>query len=159
MPAKAKRPLDYSTKVPVHQTVAECSAALAAAGASAVTTEYDHGEPCGLGFMLETPHGKRRFAMPVRVDGVAAMIERMMRENPPDVSGPKGRLLTREHAAAVAWRQVLHWLRAQLAIIEAGMAGLDEVMLAWLQIEVGGHELTLYEHYKNQESAALEAGR
>lgn len=153
------RPLDYTTKVPVHQTVAECSSMLAKAGASAVTVEYDAGEPSGLGFMLETPHGKRHFVMPVRVSGVAAVLDTMLRDNPPNIHGGNRRLATREHAVAVAWRQVRHWLAAQLAIIEAEMATLDEVMLPWLQVEAGGQTQTLYARYKQQEAAALEAGR
>jgi hypothetical protein len=159
MAAAAARPLDYTTKIPVHQTVAECSSLLARAGAAAVTVEYDAGEPSGLGFMLETPHGKRHFALPVRIDGVSVMLNRMLDEDPPNIHGGLRRLRTREHAAAVAWRQVRHWLAAQLAIIAAGMASLDEVMLPWLQIEAGEQTMTLYARYKQQESAALEAGR
>jgi hypothetical protein len=115
----SQRPLDYSTRVPVHQTVAECSSLLAQAGAGSVTVEYDRGEPSGLGFMLETPHGKRHFVMPVRVDGVAAMLNLMLDQNPPNISGGLRRLRTREHVVAVAWRQVRHWLAA----LAGGAAG------------------------------------
>jgi hypothetical protein len=156
---KARRPLDYTTKVPVYQTVAECSSALGRAGADSVTVQYDAGEEAGLGFALETPHGKREFLLPVRIDGVAAVIADMLDNDRPAVSGSIARLRTREHAAAVAWRQVLHWLTAQLAIIDAQMASLDEVMLPWLQVNAGDGQMTLYAHYKAQEAAALEAGK
>lgn len=155
----ARRPLDYTTRVPVHQTVAECSSTLAQAGADSVTVKYDAGEPSGLGFALETPHGKREFLLPVRIDGVFAVLEEMWRVNPPSGGDGKRKLSAREHVAAVAWRQVLHWLTAQLAIIDAQMASLDEVMLPWLQVNAGDGQMALYAHYKAQEAAALEAGK
>jgi hypothetical protein len=59
------------------------------------------------------------------------------------------RYQTREHAADVAWRVVLNWLEAQLALIAADMAKLDQVMLPYLAVDGG----TLYEIIRDQHLA------
>ena len=55
----------------------------------------------------------------------------------PQVAG--GARDTVEHAERVAWRIVKDWLEAQLAMIEADLVGLDEVLLPFLMS--GGRSL------------------
>ena len=158
-----KGPLNYTTSVPIHQTMAECQSILAKAGAATVSVHYEDGEPAGLSFSLKTPHGVRNFTLPVNVDGMQAVLRK--------AAAPGGSLqalhttrakldhyVSREHAANVAWRVVKDWLEANLALIAAQMATIDEVMLPYLHIQVEGEEKTLFEHYKAQERAALTAG-
>ena len=47
----------------------------------------------------------------------------------------------------MAWRLVLRWLEAQLAMIRAGLASLDEVFLPYAQDQNG---VTLYERPREQ---------
>lgn len=60
------------------------------------------------------------------------------------------RYLTLEQANRVAWRIAHDWLRAQLAIIDAGMVTLPEVMFPYL---IGGWDyhagapITMYQRY------------
>ena len=153
------RPLNYTTTIPVHQTVIECQSILAASGASSASVHFEDGQPSGLSFSLKTPHGQRNFTLPVNVDGAQAVLAKMIRTNPPHVSrSALDKLRSREHAAKVAWRVVKDWLEANLALIAAQMATIDEVMLPYLHVEVGGEEKTLFEHYKAQEQAALLPG-
>ena len=49
-------------------------------------------------------------------------------------------------------------LEANLALVDAEMATIDEIFLPYLHIQVGGEEKTLFEHYKAQERAALLPG-
>ena len=42
-----------------------------------------------------------------------------------------------EQAKRVAWRQLLRWTEAQLAMIDAGMAHAGEVFLAYAEVEPG----------------------
>lgn len=144
----ASRPLNYTTKVPAKRTVGECSDLLAEAGATRVAVVYEDRKLVGLSFRLEMPSGWQDFTMPVNVDGA----ERLLADN---YAGgmPKAVFLSREHASNVAWRVVKDWLEAQLAIIAAGMASLDQVMLPYLQLEQG----TLYEVIRDQH-LALPAG-
>lgn len=53
-----------------------------------------------------------------------------------------------EQAERVAWRVAREWLLAQLAIIEAQMATLDQVMLPYLQVD---GQKTLYAAYRERE--------
>jgi hypothetical protein len=143
-------PLNYTTKVPVSRTVSEVTQLLASHGASAVATMYDNGAAVGLTFSLPTPAGEQVFRLPVIVEGV----QRQLIEISP--STPAGRRQSSpEHAARVAWRQIKDWVEAQVAIIESGMATLEQVMLPYLQVEPGR---TLYEVYAAR-GYALEAAR
>jgi hypothetical protein len=147
------RPLNYTTKVPVRQTVGECVNLLAEAGADRVAIVYDNKQPVGLSFRLEMESGWQDFTLPVNVTAMAKRLATM--DYPPRYKGKElASLKTPQHAAAVAWRVVKDWLEAQLAIIAAEMATLDQVMLPYLQLAEG----TLYEVVRDRH-LALEAPR
>lgn len=158
----SSRPLNYTTTVPVHQTVAECQSILAAAGASTVSVEFEDGQAAGLSFTLKTPHGPRHFTLPVDVAAMQAVLVKAGRDGAfASLKASTAKVqayLTREHAARVAWRVVKDWLEANLALIAARMATIDQVMLPYLHIQIGGEQKTLFEHYKAQEQAALLPG-
>ena len=60
-----------------------------------------------------------------------------------------------DHAERVAWRVLKDWLEAQLALIEAGVADMTQVMLPYMQ---GDDGLTVWQRYLEREQAAIEAG-
>lgn len=151
MPAASARPLNYTTKVAAAQTVGECQQILAQAGASSVAVHYEGGSPAGLSFALKTPHGLRNFTLPVNVDGIQKVLVKANQAGRLRSDGHKSASFeSREHAANVAWRVVKDWLEANLALIAAGMAGLDEVMLPYLHV---APEKTLYAAYRERETA------
>lgn len=118
-------PIDgYTTTVDAAQTAGEISGLLAKAGARSVMTEYSsNGRPSGMSFLIQTEYGERAFSLPIRVDGVLATLKR-------DRVAPKYQ--TPEHAEKVAWRVAKVWLRAQLALIDAGQTSLAEIMFPWM---------------------------
>lgn len=151
-----KRPLNYSTTIAASRTVSQCQELLAAAGAKAVAVMYERKEPTGLSFRLNAGDrgswGTRDFVLPVNLDGVGRMLAAMLQDDPPHVSRSElTRIGTRQHAVNVAWRVVRDWLEAQLAIIAAGMASIDEVMLPYLEVSPGE---TLYQRYVEQHGPA-----
>lgn len=148
--------LNYSTTVPVHRTVGEVQAMLAQHGADAVATRYADKQPVGVSFQLATPHGPRTFALPVDVDAVRRLLVAQHRSGSIKAHVSKAQITSPEHAARVAWRVVKDWLEAQLAIIEAQMATLDQVMLPYLVTSADGQ--TLYEAYRERGQSAIEAG-
>ncbi len=75
----ANRPLNFTTKIPAVQTVGECQATLAKAGASSVAVHYQDGAPAGLSFRLATPHGDRNFTLPVDVAAMHAVLVKAKR--------------------------------------------------------------------------------
>jgi hypothetical protein len=62
-----------------------------------------------------------------------------------------GTYSSREHAARVAWRVIKDWLEANLALIAAQMATIDQVMLSCLI--VGDDDWTLWQAYRDRESS------
>lgn len=146
--------LNYSSTVASSKTAAEMSKMLAQHGANRVTVTFENGLHAGLEFTLATPHGPREFSLPIDVDAVLRLLEKQS----------KGGTIRKgysniEQAERTAWRVAKDWLAAQLAIIEAQMATLDEVMLPYLIVEPGPERKTLYARYREHEaSLALTAG-
>lgn len=120
---------NYSTDVPVSRTLGHVMGMLASAGASSITQHVgDDGQIVGIEFGIKTESGWQGYRMPVRIDGVLATLK--SDRLPP-------RQQTREHAARVAWRIAHDWLRAQVALIEADMASLPEVMFPYAMLGDG----------------------
>jgi len=139
------RPLNYTTKIPAKRTAGECVDLLGEAGADHVSITYANREPVGLAFDLRTAGGRRTFTLPVDSEAMQAALRKALQRDRPHVSQSEfSRMLGREHALTVAWRVVKDWLEAQLALITAQMATLDQVMLPYLEVDPG---LTLYQRY------------
>jgi hypothetical protein len=114
----------YTTTVQVSGTLDKITKMLTKAKVRGIQTEYgDHGDPTALVFRLDTPWGERQYALPINAEGVRQTLIRDRVEK---------RYQTIEQANRVAWRIAHDWLRAQLAIIDAGMVTLPEVMFPYL---------------------------
>jgi hypothetical protein len=144
-------PLNYTTSIAAMKTVGECILRLAEHGASAIGTTYEKGRPAGLQFAIETPHGMRNYALPVNVTGTQKSLERAYRER----RVPRA-AMSREQAERVSWRVLKDWLEAQLALIEAGVAEMPQVMLPYLLVGLDGE--TVYSRYLENEQRAITAG-
>lgn len=142
----SRGPLNYSTVIPAARTIGECQEILAGAGAAAVAVQYENREPVGLSFRITTPRGLRDFSLPVNVAGVHKLLNEAHRAGKLSRAGGRdpATFTTRKHAAAVAWRVVKDWIEAQVALIDAEMATLDQVMLPYLQV---GEDRTLYQAF------------
>ena len=141
--------LNYTTTIAAAKTIGEMQNLLGRAGASAVAVRYHDKEPAGLSFTLTTAIGERAYTMPVNVEGVA----KVLRHDPKTRN--RSAYTSPEQATRVAWRVVKDWLEAQLAIIDANMASLDQVMLPYLHVD---GDKTLYEAFRDKELLAIEAG-
>lgn len=147
-----KGPLNYTTSVEADKTAAECVAILARHGANRVAIDYDRErQPDGLSFEIDTPWGRRQYALPVSAAKAQKALERAYREG----RKVERRHTTPEHARRVAWRVIKDWLEAQLALFEADLADLQEIMLPWMRVD---NDRTLYAAYQaDQAQRALEA--
>jgi hypothetical protein len=117
--------LNYTTKVPVEQTINDLQKILAKAKASAIMTEYANGLPSGLSFRVNVNGKDIHFTLPVKVDGVAAALKRDRQYR------------DEGHARRVAWRIVKDWCDSQMALIDAGQAELAQVFLPYAQAPNG----------------------
>lgn len=137
--------LNYTTEVSADRTASQIQSRLVKARAQAVMMEYDdEGVLTHLAFRVPTQHGAIAFRLPANVEGV---YQAMLKDN----AVPRSKK-TRDQAARVAWRICRTWVEAQLAVIEAGMATLPEVFLAYAQFP-GGE--TVYERFERQGLPAL----
>lgn len=79
------------------------------------------------------------FRLPANTPGVLAAMRA-------DKAVPRS-LIKTEQAERVVWRITRDWVRAQLAIIEAGMARLEQVMLPYAVTPSGR---TLFEEFEER---------
>lgn len=120
---------NYTTSVAATSSVAAIIKMLAREGASSITQDLGPGGMIqGLSFEVTTEFGVVNYQLPVRVDGVRATLKR---------DGVQPRYQTLEHATRVSWRIAHDWLRAQLALIDAGMVSLPEIMLPYALVAPG----------------------
>ncbi|MBV8278500.1 MAG: hypothetical protein JO170_25025 [Verrucomicrobia bacterium] len=129
--------LCYTTTISVEKTVAEISALLAVAKTTAILSEFTGGICTAISFRINTEFGLLTFRLPANIDAVYVILQRS-RLIPP-------RLRTKEQAARVAWRIILHWLDAQLAMIQSGLVLTEQVFLPYCQDSTG---TTLFERFR-----------
>ena len=143
-------PLNYTTTIDPHKTAAECVALLARHGASRISMDLKDGQPAGLAFGIETPSGMRFFMLPANPDGVYNALGKAYKAR----RIPQ-RYYDRDQAQRVAWRVMKDWLEAQLALIDAEVVAMEQVMLPYLVVDETG--LTLYQRYLEHGRQAIEA--
>ena len=118
--------LNYTSKVPVSKTVSEVMQMLVKKGASHIMTEYDgNAQLAGLKWRIDTQHGPLSYSMPVNCQSVLQIMTRQ-RILPRD---PDRRW---EQAQRTAWRILKDWIEAQMALLETGMAQMEEVFLPYM---------------------------
>ena len=144
--------LNYTSTVPVDRTIAQIQAELAKHGATRIMIDLAEGRPCGLSFQITSPRGPRSFALPVDVTAVAKVLDHQRS------TGTIQRAhATHAQAERTAWRTMHDWLEVQLALVEAHLMTLEQVMLAQLIVDRTGS--TLYQRYLEHDLQALEVGQ
>ena len=130
--------LDYTTKVPVSRTIAQIQAKLVEHGARAVMMEYgDDGRIKALAFNVEMPNGELPIRLPINTGATLKVLQRQASDREIPAGYAKD-----EHAYRVAWRNIFHWVSAQLALLETEMVKMEEIFLGYV-ITPGGQ--TIYE--------------
>lgn len=139
--------LNYTTSIDVSKTMGEIQGALARRGIRSISTLYDEdGTPAGLAFTMRTEYGYRDFELPVRTAGVLAA----MRADPKVTRSA----CNPAQAARVAWRIAKDWLEAQSALIDAGLASLDEVMFPYMVTTYDeGRAITMFDTFREKQLA------
>jgi hypothetical protein len=88
------------------------------------------------------------FEMPVRTEGVYRILQSRRRHDQ-----WKYEEADKQKAERVAWRQLLRWVEAQIAMIQTGMAEAREVFMPYLFDPVSGK--TLFRWMDEQKFKAL----
>jgi hypothetical protein len=71
------------------------------------------------------------FRLPIRAEAVLTILRERRKR------GVRKGTVLEDQAERVAWRQVLRWVEAQLALVETGMVEAREVFLPYLQVGAG----------------------
>lgn len=141
-----------STEVSSSKTAGEITELLRQSGSRKIATNMDPtGNIIGLSFDLIVGGFPVTFALPVRTEPVYKIL--LSRRSWPS-DQDKARI--RAQAERVAWRQMLRWIQAQLALIDVGMVQPQEVFLPYL-IQAGSGQ-TLFEYFEENGMKQLTAG-
>lgn len=144
-----------TTQISAERTSAEITALLVRAAARQISLSYAEdgsGSVTGLHFVLAVKGILLPFALPVRVNPIYQLLIAKGRNR----TRPKE---TRAQAERVAWRQLLRWMQAQLAMIDTGMVDAHEVFLPYLLNPAGS---TMFEAWKEsglRQLGAAETGK
>jgi hypothetical protein len=143
-----RRIANYTTEVDAASSVGEILGALSRFGASSINVSYDASQPSSITFAILVSGVTIGYRLDANADGVLAVLERQK---------VQPRYRTPQHANRVAWRLLRDWIRAQLAIAEAGAASMPHLMLPYA---VGPDGRTLSEAIDSggAHAFALEAG-
>lgn len=136
-----------TTEVKDHRTVAEIQDLLSKNHATAVMVNYDHGKVSAVSFQLTVDGQVVPFRLPCRWNAVEVMLRKTGRN-------PRKGDTWEDWSRRVAWRQILRWVQAQLAMVETGMVKTQEVFLPYVM--VGGAK-TMYEVIEGKKFLALTA--
>jgi hypothetical protein len=145
-----------TTEISAERTAGEITSLLVAAGARQIAMDYgDGGKIIGMHFVLLVGGLPYPFKMPVRTASVHKIFKDRRRQTM-KWRAQEFEDKDREQAERVAWRQLLRWIQAQLAMVDAGMAQAREVFAPYL-LEPSGK--TLFEYLEEVRFKALPPGK
>lgn len=119
---------NYTTSVPVERTISLIEQELVKIGASEITKSYSNGAPSGIVFSVEigANHEHIKFCIPTNEEAALEAIRSI-----PAYRSKKSAWL-KEQARRTVWRIVLHWVQAQVAMVQLKQAEALEVFLPYV---------------------------
>lgn len=142
------------TTVAVEKTLAEIEELLRVHNASHVVKEYESGRIKAVAFK----HDGVPFQLPANVEALYQHLLTARKALPRfRYEYPSHEIQGRIHAQAerCAWRNVMAWVKAQLALVEIGMVTVTEVFLPYMLM---GGNTTLYQDMMTRGLRALPSG-
>ena len=136
---KQKGLFTYTTKIEPQKTITEIQEVLVSHGAKSVMINYtDNGRIESLSFMIEVDGQPRGIRLPCDPEPVLKVLQRQASDRKIPYS------FAEEHQALrVAWRIVLYWVTAQMAILETQMVKMEQIFLPYMMMRDGK---TLFEN-------------
>lgn len=134
--------LNYTTKIDAWKTVSEIQQIIARHGATHFSITNEGSWPVALVFSIDYMGQPLNFSLPCNYAGVLRCLQRNKKV--------PGTLKNEEQALRVGWRILKEWVAAQLAMVEAEVATMQEVFMPYLVIPATGQTL-----YRTFESTGL----
>lgn len=119
---------NYTTTKTVSQTIQDIQKVLIANGAKNISIEYDDGIAEAVIFSVNTPNGIRGIKLPCEWVKMRTALREAAIKN--EIRIPKGDLF--DYSKRVAWRQIYHWIDAQLALMATQMVKLEQIFLPYM---------------------------
>ncbi len=135
-----------TTRIAPERTVSEIQQILAAHGATAILLDYESMKVSAVSFQYDVEGQRVPFRLPCRWTAVETVL-RSSGKRPRYDDSFEG------WARRVAWRQILRWVEAQMALVDTNMVKVQEVFFPYIQTKSGK---TVYELQENRGFAALE---
>lgn len=128
-----------TTKIDPQKTIGEISSVLIRTGATQIATDYGAGGKVeAVRFSVSVQGLTVCFRLPCRTEKLL----RLLRD--------------KDQAERTAWRQVLRWVEAQAAMVDAGMTQTHEVFMPYAVIP-GSDDRTMFQAWESSQKM-LEAG-
>lgn len=153
--AKRKTLFMETTQVSAEKTAGEIMAVLQGSGkVRRIANSYDSGgEITALEFSIGIIEGLEwDYRLPVRVEPIFKILNGRRKYSYDKNQKAASDL---EQAKRVAWRQLLRWVQAQIAMVECGMVATEEVFMPY-RLDAK-RERTMFEHMVEREVKMLEA--
>ena len=144
-----------TTKIAPGRSAGQITEALIGAGATQIATDYKNGKIVGLRWTMAVEGQDLLFSMPARVTPVFELLKKRLQQRRTFSPSPADLIQLQEKAERIAWRQLLRWVQAQVAMMEIGMVKAREVFLPYWR--PGGNDSTLFELLENNRFKALPA--
>ena len=137
-----------TTKISAEQTVTEIQKVLGKYGAGKILTEYKDGEIIAVSFSVNISNNDIPFKLPCRWQAIYnefASRRKTHRKNSEEKDI--------KQAKRTAWRQILRWVEAQLALVNTNMVKIQEVFMPYIQVNI---KQTLYEKLEEEKFKIIE---
>src|ERR1700722_5703763 len=136
-----------TTEIAPEKTITEIEAVLIQYGANAVLKEYMDGAIEAVSFRIKVGTSDIPFRLPCRCQAIANVFRQRKKvsETAWVHTSPyfkEQRKKIEEKARRVAWRQILRWVQAQLALVETELVKVEEVFFPYIVAPTGQ---TIYE--------------
>ncbi len=129
---------NYASEISIERIFAELQQTLGMHGAKQISFDYgDDGKVHGVQFVIKVNDRFIPIKLPARVEKAQTVLKKQWEDG--TISHKRGKENTYgyEQAYRVAWRNILDWLLAQMALLEIGMAKMEEVFLPYMQDREG----------------------
>jgi hypothetical protein len=136
-----------TTRISPAQTAGDIQRVLGKYGASAIRTDYEGGEVISVSFTIEINRNQIPFRLPCRWEPILKILLSRIKGDRSEEYLENKKIEYTIQAKRIAWRQILRWIEAQLALVETGMVKLQEVFMPYLLMDKGQ---TIFEKFESQ---------
>ena len=129
---------NYTSDMRVDRIFAELQQTLGQHGAKQISFDYgDDGRVRGVSFVIGVEGRFVPVKLPARVDKAQAVLKRQWESGAISHKQGKEKTYGTEQAYRVAWRNILDWVQAQMALLEIEMARIEEIFLPYMMTTSG----------------------